>query len=48
MVPKYKIIKSHNVDLMIEDNVHYAIELAQNNVPIILLNAPRNKDINTS
>jgi uncharacterized HAD superfamily protein len=29
---------------MIEDNIHYAIELAQNGIPTILLDQPWNHD----
>lgn len=42
----HNIIKSPG--LMIEDNAHYAIDLATHGIPTILLEAPWNIDIDTS
>lgn len=42
--PKSQVAKENGIWLMIEDNIHYAIELAQNGVPTILLTRPWNQD----
>ena len=42
--PKSQVAKENGIWLMIEDNIHYAIELAENGIPVILLNRPWNHD----
>jgi uncharacterized HAD superfamily protein len=40
--PKSQVAKENGIWLMIEDNIHYAIELAGNGIPTILLDRPWN------
>jgi 5'(3')-deoxyribonucleotidase len=47
-VPKYELARAHGIWLMIEDNALYAIDLATHGIPTVLLEAPWNKDIDTS
>ncbi len=47
-IPKHRIARQNNIGLMIEDNVHYAIELVENGIPTILLEAPWNIDIDAT
>ena len=47
-VPKYQIAHEQGISVMIEDNAHYAIDLATHDIPTILLAAPWNVDIDTS
>lgn len=47
-VPKHALAKEYGIGLMIEDNAHYAIDLAAHGIPTILLEAPWNIDIDTS
>ncbi len=47
-VEKYVVARQYGIWLMIEDNAHYAINLAKNGIPTILLEAPWNIDIDTS
>lgn len=41
---KSQVAKENGIGLMIEDNIHYAIELARNGIPTILLDRPWNHD----
>ena len=42
--PKSQVAKENGITFMIEDNIHYAIELASNGIPLILLTQPWNRD----
>jgi uncharacterized HAD superfamily protein len=41
-IPKRQICHNLWVEIMIEDNYHYALDLIDHNIPTILLNRPRN------
>ena len=41
---KSQVAKENGIELMIEDNIHYSIELAKNDIPTILLTQPWNQD----
>ena len=47
-VPKYELAQKYGIGLMVEDNAHYAIDLATHGIPTILLETPWNIDIDTS
>ncbi len=47
-VLKYELARKHGIGLMIEDNAHYAVDLAKHGIPTILLEAPWNIDIEVS
>lgn len=42
--PKSQVARENDIGLMIEDNIHYAIELAQKGIPTVLLTRPWNQD----
>ncbi len=47
-IPKHIIARLYNIGLMIEDNAHYAIDLAEHGIPTILLETPWNIDVDSS
>lgn len=47
-VPKYELAHQYGIELMIEDNAHYAIDLATHGIPTILIDMPWNREVDTS
>jgi len=42
-IPKSELCKQAGVQVMIEDNLDFALEISQHNIPCFLLDKPRNK-----
>ena len=41
-VPKFQLCKQAGIQLMVEDNLEFSVELSENGIPCFLLNKPRN------